>query len=130
MIGELCHADALRLGIPVRIEGDVIEIHFRGRGEADFKLQHTGDDQGAPVDLGWCDVSMMNNASISPMRALLETDRDGLSRVSGLLVERIAGDTDIRYRRFTAGWLRLLPLEDGEENLRKCESYTVTLQAA
>jgi len=49
----------------------------------------------------------------------------------GVLVDQIDGDADVRYRRHTADWLRVLPLDDDDEAAcAVCESYLITITPA
>ena len=110
------------LGEPARIAGNVT-ISFRGTGRARFRLQHTRDEGGHPDALAWCDVSQICNADVvDPMTAV------GADSMVPLLVDQVDGDHDIRYRRYKADWLRVLPLDDDDEAARDaCARYTVAI---
>ncbi|WP_027581478.1 hypothetical protein [Bradyrhizobium sp. Ai1a-2] len=108
------------LGEAVRIEGDAL-ITFRGSGPARFRIQHTRDLDGAPDALTWCDVSMISNADMEPRDAI------GKDSLVPLLVDHIDGDHDIRYRRYRADWLRVLPLDDDEAAIEACARYAITI---
>jgi hypothetical protein len=113
---------AIMLGEPARIAGDVT-ISFRGTGRARFRIQHTRDDGGEPDPLGWCDVSQICNADIAdPMTAV------GRDSMVPLLVDTIDGDRDIRYRRYKADWLRVLPGDEEDEAMvGACARYAITI---
>ncbi|WP_454617537.1 hypothetical protein [Bradyrhizobium cenepequi] len=108
------------LGEPVRIAGDIL-ISFRGTGPARFRIQHTRDEGGEPDALAWCDVSMISNADIDNPR-----DAVGKDGMVPLLIDLIEGDRDVRYRRYKADWLRVLPGDDDDDEMRKaCACYTI-----
>ncbi|WP_027584027.1 hypothetical protein [Bradyrhizobium sp. Ai1a-2] len=110
------------LGEAVRIEGDAL-ISFRGSGPAQFRIQHTRDDGGQPDDLTWCDVSQICNGDIADPRTAV-----GKDSMVPLLVDTIDGDRDIRYRRYKADWLRVLPLDDDDEEMReRCARYAIVI---
>jgi len=51
----------------------------------------------------------------------------------GVLVDLVDGDCEVIYRRHSASWLRLLPLDDavGEldsENLEACMKYEIAIE--
>lgn len=117
-------APRIKLGEAMPISGDML-ISFRGSGEARFRMQHTGDQDGEPDQLSWCDVSMMSNGLIEPHHAI------GRDFTVHVLVDQIDGDRDVRYRRYRADWLRIIPFEEeDEEARRRCKAYTITLRSA
>jgi hypothetical protein len=120
------------LGVPVHITGNV-RIAFRGSGRARFRLQHTGSRDGQPDDLMWCEVSNLSNAALaSPTDAL---DSDGVTVIGGVLVDVVDGDLEVLYRRHTADWLRVVPLdgatgeiEDDPDNFTACLKYEISIE--
>jgi hypothetical protein len=51
----------------------------------------------------------------------------------GILVDVIDGDRDVFYRRYSADWLRVLPLDDAigeidEDNLDACMQYQIAIE--
>lgn len=117
------------LDTPKRITTDVV-IKFRGRGPARFRVQHARDAGGMPDDLSWCDVSVMSNRNATDPNAILfDGDQKGVFAVRGVLVDKVDGDVDAFYRRHTAGWLRVIPLDDIDAEARKqCQAYTISIQ--
>ena len=114
----------LALGEAVRIEGNVT-ISFRGCGRARFRIQHTRDLDGEPDAVTWCDVSQICNADVAdPMTAV------GSDSMVPLLVDTIDSDHDVRYRRYKADWLRVLPLDDDEAAIEACARYAITIAPA
>jgi hypothetical protein len=109
------------LGEPRRIEGDVL-ISFRGRGRARFKVQHGRDDNGQPDDLTWCDVSLISNASIAdPKKWIVDS-------FVPVFLDIVDGDLDVPYRRHKADWLRVLPVDDKDEEARdRCKKYQISI---
>jgi hypothetical protein len=126
--------------IPHRISGDA-RISFRGSGCARFRLQHTGTRDGEPEALAWCEVSAMSNAALADPRDAIETLDSGVivgrvfagHVIGGVLVDVVDGDTDVIYRRHSADFLRITPLDtaDGEiddDNLDACARYEITIE--
>jgi hypothetical protein len=118
------------LGVPVRITGNT-RISFRGSGRAQFRLQHTGTYNGEPDALAWCEVSAMSNAALADPRDAV----DDKGFVRGLLVDFVDGDLDVLYRRHTADWLRVVPLdaatgeiEDDPDNFTACLKYKIRIE--
>jgi hypothetical protein len=112
------------LGEAVHIDGDAV-ISFRGNGSARFRIQHTRDDHGQPDEFGWCDCSAMSDASVDPPAAI---EKDGSVAV---LVDTIDHDLNVRYRRFKADWLRVLPLDNEDEAAcARCKDYTIAIRPA
>jgi HK97 family phage major capsid protein len=115
------------LGVPVRITGNPFaRIRFRGNGHAQFRLQHGADRNGQPDDLSWCDVSNLSNGRLAtPADAI-----DAHSMVmGGVLVDVVNGDLDILYRRHTADWIRVVPLdEDDADNIERCAGYEIAIE--
>jgi hypothetical protein len=112
------------LGQPHRITGDVC-IAFRGSGRARFRLQHTRDQDGAPDDLRWCEVSQLSNGALANQADAI----DGAQMVRGVLVDFIKGDTEVLYRRHSADWLRVIPLDDEDaDEIERCARYSITLK--
>lgn len=109
----------LRLNRPTKINGDVC-IRFRGKGRARFRLQHAGGND-EPEEILWCDVSAMSDRRVKPE----EMVKDHFVR-RGVLVDVIEGETAIQYRRHAANWLRVVPLDETEE--QQCKRYSVTLE--
>lgn len=124
--------DMVELGKPTRIASDVV-IQFRGEGMARFRVQHARDAGGMPDDLSWCDVSALSNRNASPQGMIIIDDktekRGGIVR--GLLVDQVNGDQDAFYRRHTAGWIRVLPFDDdNEEERERCQAYSISIRVA
>ena len=65
----------------------------------------------------------MSDASIDPQAAI---NKDGSVAV---LIDHINGDRDIRYRKFKADWLRVLPMEH-EDACGRCQWYTIAIAPA
>jgi hypothetical protein len=113
------------LGEAVKIAGDAVVISFRGQFPARFRLQHTRDLDGEPDDLGWCDVSLMSDADITdPHEAV------GQDSLVPVLLDRVDGDREVRYRRFKADWLRVLAGDDDEDMCERCAQYTISIRTA
>jgi hypothetical protein len=92
------------------------------------QLQHTGSRDGQPDDFMWCEVSNLSNAALaSPTDAL---DSDGVTVLGGVLVDVVDGDIDFLYRRHSADWLRVIPLdvEDDEVNTDACARYEIRIE--
>jgi hypothetical protein len=74
--------------------------------------------------------NVSNGALAHPAEAIdLHTD----SVIAGVLVDVVDGDTDVLYRRHSADWLRVVPLDtaDGEiddDDLDACLRYEVTIE--
>jgi hypothetical protein len=116
--------------IPHRISGNV-RISFRGSGRARFRLQHTGTYDGGPDQLAWCEVSAMSNAALTDPRD--EVDDRGF--VNDVLVDVVDGDHEVLYRRHSADWLRVVPLdaatseiEDDPDNFTACLKYEIEIE--
>jgi hypothetical protein len=81
----------------------------------------------------WCEVSNLSNAALAnPTDAL---DSDGVTVIGGVLVDVVDGDLEVLYRRHSADWLRVVPLdgaigdfEDDPENLDACAKYEITIE--
>jgi hypothetical protein len=113
---------------PRPVSGKAVRIVFRGEGAARFRLQHTRDLGGSPDDLCWCEVSNLSNGRVDPEKLI---DKVNGTIRGGLLVDQIEGDVDVVYRRHIADWLRVLPLEELDENSeQECIPYVVSLEAA
>jgi hypothetical protein len=118
------------LGLPHRINSNV-RVSFRGAGRARFRLQHTGTRDGKPDPLGWCEVSAVSNGALAcPADAI---DIRTLEVPGGVLVDVVDGDVDVLYRRHSADWLRVIPLDDatGEldaDNLDACLGYAISIE--
>jgi hypothetical protein len=115
-----------------RISGDT-RIRFRGSGRARFRQQHTGTYDGGPDSLMWCEVSAMSDARLADPRDAL--DSDGVTVIGGALVDVVDGDTDVLYRRHSADFVRVVPLDaaDGEiesdpENFTACLKYEIAIE--
>src|SRR4029077_11717647 len=123
--------DSVELGKPTHITGDVV-IQFRGEGKARFRVQHARDAGGMPDDLSWCDVTAISNRNVVPEQMVLKDERkEKGATVRGWLVEQINGDYDVAYRRHLASWLRVVPLEDdNEEERRRCQAYSISIRVA
>jgi hypothetical protein len=70
------------------------------------------------------------DALADPRNAL--DPRDGFSVLGGVLLDVVDGDLDVLYRRHTADWLRVVPLDtaDGEiddDNLDACMAYAISV---
>ena len=115
----------VRLGIPIRLRGDV-QLSFRGRGAARFRIQHTRDRYGKPDEFGWCDVSAMSNGKIGRESAVDLKE----CRVHGLIVDYVNGNQDVAYRHYSAAWLRVIPFDDEPTTLEQCARYAVRVRAA
>lgn len=110
------------LGEPRKIEGDVL-ISFRGQGRARFRVQHGRDDNGEPDDLTWCDVSLISHAKVDDPKKVV--NREGLVPV---LLDIVDGDLDVPYRRHKADWLRVLPVDEQDEEARdRCKQYKISI---
>jgi hypothetical protein len=67
----------------------------------------------------------MSNADIEPKDAV---GKDGSVAV---LVDHVDHDVDVRYRRFKADWLRVLPIDDeDEEACGRCKGYAIEITPA
>ena len=130
MTDQTMSPDAVELGKPTHIDGDVV-IQFRGEGLARFRVQHARDAGGMPDDLSWCDVSAISNRNIQPEKMVVIDDRKTRgSTVRGWLVDQVNGDIDVGYRRHLASWLRVLPFEDdNDEELKRCQAYSISIRA-
>jgi len=113
----------LRLGVPVKLKGDV-KISFRGQGEARFRVQHTRDHHGKPDEFGWADVTAIHNAAIDRERAIDRKEHV----VRGMFVDWINGNRDVAYRHYSAAWLRVIPFDDDAASYRQCSRYSVRLR--
>jgi hypothetical protein len=118
------------LGVPVRITGNT-RISFRGSGRARFRLQHAGSTHdGEPDALSWCEVSAMSDARLAEPRDAV--DRDGTVRGS-VLLDVVNGDLEVLYRRYSADWLRVVPLDEAdgeldEDALDACMKYEIRIE--
>jgi len=117
-------ASRLRLGEAKPISGDVV-ISFRGKGAAQFRVQHARDRKGIPDELSWADVTRMSDRTVEP-RAVI--DRGHI--VHGLFVDHVNGDRDAFYRRHKASWIRVIANEDNPDSLKRCRAYTITMRPA
>jgi hypothetical protein len=54
---------------------------------------------------------MSNAALANPMDAL--APRDGVTVLGSTLADLVDGDLEVLYRRHTADWLRVVPLDSG-----------------
>jgi hypothetical protein len=73
----------------------------------------------------------MSDARLADPRDAL--DRDGVTVLGGVLVDVVDGDLDVFYRRHTADYLRVVPLEaatgeieDDPENFSACLQYEIS----
>jgi hypothetical protein len=89
--------------------------------------------QCEPNAFAWYEVSAMSDATLADPRDAL--DRDGVTVLGGVLVDIIDGDHEVLYRRYSADWLRVVPLDDhvGEiegnlENFTACLGYEVSIE--
>ena len=115
----------LRLGKPIRLSGDVT-LSFRGQGKARFRVQHTGDLNGQPDEVAWCDVSLVSNGLV-PREVAIDLSE---CCVRGMFIEQVNGNQDALYRWHSAGWLRVLPYDDDVATRKSCERYAVRVRAA
>jgi hypothetical protein len=112
----------VELDKPLRIDGDVL-IRFCGEGRARFRLQHAADRDGAPDDLGWCDISAVSDRRVMPEAAI---DRE--NGVRAVLLDQVDGEATVAYRRFAADWLRVVPHYDDEEAREQCSKYRISME--
>lgn len=109
----------MKLSEAHRVEGDV-RVEFRGTGRARFRLQHTRSFNGEPDTLSWSDVTQVSNGAL----ASPEDGVDGRTRLVGVLVDWVEGDTDVPYRRYRADWLRVVPFDEFDKELvEQCLRY-------
>jgi hypothetical protein len=113
------------LGVPHRITGDA-RVSFRGSGRARFRLQHAGSYNGEPDPWTWVDVSMLSNGALADPAEAIAYD----CMVRGVLVDVVDGDIDVLYRRHSADWLRVIPLdvEDDDANTGTCARYEISIE--
>jgi hypothetical protein len=78
-------------------------------------------------------IERQQPALASPLGAL--NARDGVTVLGGVLVDVVDGDLEVLYRRHSADWLRVVPLdgaigdfEDDPENLDACAKYEITIE--
>jgi hypothetical protein len=77
--------------------------------------------------------NVSNGALASPLDALDACD--GVTVLGGVLVDIVDGDLEMLYRRHSADWLRVVPLDgalgdlqDDPDNLDACARYEISIE--